>query len=73
MDISDTEIPSEPLINASVNGYYYGLGIQPNSDNIYVGDAKDFQSVGEIEIYSKDGVYLESFASGYVPSSFIFR
>ena len=73
MNITDTEIPSQPLITASVSGYYYGLGVQPISDNIYLGDAKDFQSTGEVEVYNKEGVYLESFTSGYVPSSFIFR
>ena len=73
MNITDPEIPSEPLIEASANGYFYGLGVQPGSDQIYVGDAKDFQSHGEVHVYSKDGVYLESFDAGYLPSGFIFR
>lgn len=71
MSISDTEIPSGPFISSI--GTFYGLGVQPESGDIYVGDAADFQTEGQVHVFSKNGVLLESFASGYVPSEFIFR
>ena len=71
MSITDTEIPKEPLIVNHL--YFYGLGIDPKTNEIYVGDAMDAQSKGSVFVYSEMGTIIESFEVGYFPNGFIFR
>lgn len=50
----------------------YSLGIHPQSGNIYIGDAKDYISNGEVFIYKQDGTWISSFSTGIIPTDFVF-
>jgi hypothetical protein len=71
MSIYDQAIPEAPFIAA--NGSFYGLGIAPNTGNIFIGDAVDYSSKGKVHIYDANGVFIESFDAGYLPNGFLFR
>ncbi|MCB0553134.1 MAG: hypothetical protein KDD02_06240 [Phaeodactylibacter sp.] len=68
----DATLPAQPLVSA--NGReFYGLGVEPATGNIWVGDAKDFQSRGEALSFSPSGLQLATFDAGYLPNGFAFK
>ena len=69
----DTRIlPDRPLIPQG-NHLFYALGIDPGSGHIYVSDARDFLSRGEVCIFSGQGTPLDSLKVGIIPGSFCFK
>lgn len=53
-------------------GNWYALGRQPDSGDIFLGNALDFQRPGQVYRYDDRGVAIDSFAVGIGPNSFIF-
>lgn len=51
----------------------YGLGVDPQTGNLFCADAGLFSANGEIVVYSPDGQRLMSFPAGIAPSELIFR
>lgn len=72
LDIDDTELPAQPLVSGDGRAFY-GLGIEPATGNIWLGDAVDFQSRGKVLRYSAQGALLKEFEAGFLPNGFIFR
>ncbi|MBO0935960.1 hypothetical protein J2I47_05325 [Fibrella sp. HMF5335] len=65
-----TSIPLDrPLINRS----FYGLGVDPATNIIYGGDAKDFNRGGTVVRYRATGVLLDSAKVGIAPNGFYFK
>lgn len=50
----------------------YCLATHPTTGNLYCGDAKDFNSAGEIVIRSPNGAQLGSFRAGIAPGEILF-
>jgi YVTN family beta-propeller protein len=73
MRYDDISLPGSALIGCSVNQYYWALGIEPNSGNIYVGDPKGFIQNGTVSIYNTGGVLLHNFNVGLGPGHFYFN
>ena len=73
MEISATELPNEPLINAESGSVFYGLGIDPNTEDIYVADALDYQQKGIVFRFDSEGNALDSFRAGIIPNGFLFN
>lgn len=71
MSIDATALPTKPLIKQGTK-IFYGLGVDPKSSDIYVSDAIDYKQNGQIERYSTDGVLIDQFKVGVLPSSFCF-
>lgn len=76
MAIDATELPSEPFI-APVVGVgrclYYALGVAPDTEDIYVGDAIDYQQRSIVYRYSKEGKLLDSFTAGVIAGDFCWK
>ena len=71
IDIATGKLPTEPLI--TIEGYgQYGIGIDPVSEDIYIADAKDYASNGEVLRYSSEGELIDTFEVGLLPSKFAF-
>jgi hypothetical protein len=71
MSISAHELPTEPLIPA--NGkQFYGLGVDPENGDIYVGDAIDHVQNGVVYQYKSDGTLLKEIPAGNSPLDFLF-
>ncbi|HNE28491.1 MAG: hypothetical protein U0U46_00730 [Saprospiraceae bacterium] len=51
----------------------YGLGVDPQSGNLYCADARDFASSGEIVVYTPAGQRITSFAAGIAPGEIVFK
>jgi DNA-binding beta-propeller fold protein YncE len=56
-----------------INGYFYGLGVEPVTNKIYCADARNFVSDGQVKRYSNTGVLQDSFQVGVAPNGFVFR
>ena len=50
----------------------YGLGVNPESGHIYLGDSNAFQSTGTAFIYNSSGNKMDEFATGIGPKGFLF-
>lgn len=76
MAITDKSLPDQPFITSNysdVYGGFYSLGIDPETSEIYVGDAIDHQQNGLCYRYSLSGKLLDQFKVGISPGNFAFK
>jgi hypothetical protein len=52
---------------------YYGIGVDPASGDVYIGDSNGFTSTGTGFRYSKDGTLIDDFPTGIGPNDFLFN
>jgi len=71
-DITADYLPLEPFISET-DFSFYGLGVDPVTDNIYTTDAVDYQSRGGVVFYKNDGTPIDAFEVGIVPGGFCFN
>ncbi len=69
-NISATSISSTPLFTSTATTLY-GFGVKEGK--IFVGDAKDYASDGEVFIYNNSGVLQKQFNVGLNPNGFYFN
>ncbi len=76
MAIDATELPAEPFIAPTFgtsHSLYYALGVAPDTEDIYVGDALDYQQRSIIRRYSHEGELLDSFTAGVIAGDFCWK
>lgn len=71
MNISSNSLPSILIITNSGN-IFYGLGIDPRNNDIYVSDAIDYVQNGMVFRYSASGSLIYQFSAGIIPGNFWF-
>ena len=71
MSIHDDALPSSTALDA--DGYLYALSIDPQTGDIYVADAIDYQQQGIVYRYSAAGKIIDSFYAGIIPTEFAWR
>lgn len=72
MGVSDGALPAVPLVAASSLQYFWALGIDPETGNLYIGDPKGFTQRGQVYIYNTSGEQLKTFSCGVGPGHFYF-
>ncbi len=72
MGIHEATVPTTPFIKAAKYQYYWALGIEPSTGNIYVGDPKGFIQKGNVLVYNTAGTLLQTFNVGLGPGQFYF-
>lgn len=70
---SATTEPLTPLLTADDVIQLYSFSVRPDNGDIWIGDAKDFTTVGMTYIYKEDGSLVDSFEVGISPTQFIFK
>ncbi len=50
----------------------YGLGINPDNGEVYLGDARDFQQRGRVFRYGATGAPIDTVTVGVIPNGFVF-
>lgn len=76
MSIDATSLPAEPFIEpitALGRCIYYALGVAPETGEIYVGDAIDYQQRSIIYRYSANGELLDTFTAGIIAGDFCWK
>ena len=68
-DASSTTFTATAIIDRS----FYGLGVDPETGNIYGGDDNGFAPDGTVYIYDANGNQLSTFRVGVGPNGFVFR
>lgn len=71
MPIDSNALPQSDFIPENDRNFY-GIGVDPRTNRIYVADAIDFTQRGEVLIYDQSGNEINSFKAGIIPSSFYF-
>lgn len=72
MSVNDSKLPATPFIASQKFQYFWGLGIDPLTDDIYVGDPKGFMQKGVVSVYNSSGEQKRTFAVGVGPGYFYF-
>lgn len=76
MSVNDKRIPDQAFItseNSNTYGGFYSLGIDPATNEIYIGDAIDHKQNGYVRRYSRAGKLLDEFKVGITPGNFAFK
>lgn len=69
-NLTATTIGTVPSFTSTATTLY---GFAVENDRIFVGDAKDYQSDGEVFIYNAAGTLQKQFAVGLIPNGFYFN
>lgn len=69
-NLNSTTANAIPIFTATATTMY-GFGV--NNGKIYIGDAKDYASDGEVFIYNTTGVLQKQFSVGLIPNGFYFN
>lgn len=72
MAVDADQLPANAFIEQG-NAFFGYLGIDPQSGDIYIGDPKDYQSIGNVYHYSKEGILITEFETGIIPAAFGFN
>ena len=72
MSINASTLPQQPFIAAQALQYYWAIGVEPGTNNIFIGDPKGFTQRGEVSVYNTGGTFLYSFKTGVGPGHFLF-
>jgi len=67
------QLPQNPIFSPSEDGVEILYGFEVNNGNIYIADAKDYVSNGEVFIYNLTGELKEKFSVQIIPNSFYFN
>lgn len=69
--ITATAIDDNPILNAG-NTVFYGLGVNPYNNEIYLSDAIDYVQAGKVYRYSPTMSLIDDFTTGIIPQDFTF-
>lgn len=72
MGVEDNALPTQPFIPAQPLQYFWGLGIEPVTGRIIVGDPKGFIQRGEVRFYNQQGQLQKTLTTGVGPGHFYF-
>jgi hypothetical protein len=68
--LNDFQLPESSLFDPSNNGLEILYGFKVSNGTIYISDAKDYASNGEVFIYSLNGALQQQFLVAIIPNSF---
>lgn len=71
MGVQDEGLPEERFLPEEGQNWY-GLGFDPQRNELWLADAKDYQQEGTIFRFDRKGRLLSTYMGGVIPSSFSF-
>lgn len=69
--ISASSLSTSPFISAG-NTIFYGFGISPYNNEVYLADAIDYVQAGSVSRYDYAGTLITTFTVGIIPQDFTF-
>ncbi len=72
-DVASQSLSETFRITANPEGWFYNMAVEPTTGDIYVADAGNYMDNGTVYRYSNDGVLLNSFRAGIIPSAMLFK
>lgn len=64
---------SRKVTGTFLTGYFYGVGVEQVSGDVYLTDPKNFVLPGEVLIYAATGQFRTKFTAGVIPGSIAFK
>ncbi len=64
---------SRTVAGTFLTGYFYGIGVEQVSGDVYLTDPKNFVLPGEVLIYAATGQFRTKFTAGVIPGSIAFK
>lgn len=71
MNTNAAALPQIPILKQA-NSNFYALACHPKTGVLFVSDAKDYVSRGQVQMIHGNGTPVGSFSAGIIPSGFIF-
>lgn len=72
MSTQDESLPAEPFLPYA-GTLYYGLGIDPDTGEVYVADAIDYVQNGVVYRFTAEGQPVDTLRVGVIPGNFCFK
>ncbi len=72
LDITASSVSHSPLVLRGTKNFY-GMGINPFNEDVYVTDAINYIQNGKVMIYDKQGTFKSSFSVGIIPGGVFFE
>ena len=72
-DIYSLSLSETFRITPGSKGLFYNMAVDPNTGDLYVADVKNYMMNGVVYRYSFDGILLNSFEVGMIPSALLFK
>jgi YVTN family beta-propeller protein len=72
-NVSTTVAPTDAFINEASATSFYGIGIDPKTDVLYVADDRGFTSSGTVFRYNLTGESIDNLTAGIGPNGFAFH
>ena len=72
MSVDADRVPVRPFLD-SRGTIYYGLTVDPTTDEVYIADAVDYTQQGKIYRYSASGELIDEFYVGIIPGAFCWK
>ncbi|MBT3268171.1 YncE family protein [Candidatus Poribacteria bacterium] len=71
---TNTQSVTADFITASAHGAgaFYGLSVNPDSGLIYVSDAKDYATSGDVYVFEPNGTFVRQFEADLLPRAMAF-
>ena len=73
LSISSHAAPASPLFTETNATGFYGIGIDPRNDLLYLADAKNFAGNGTVYRYTLSGEPVDNKVAGRGPNGFVFK
>ena len=73
MHIGSTALPSESITHGQQGIFYYSLGLDPVTGHLLLGNAMDYISAGEVDVFQDDGMKVETIPAGIIPGGYFAR
>jgi YVTN family beta-propeller protein len=73
IDIASQSAPASPLFTEASVTSFYGIGIDPETDLLYLSDAKNFAGNGIVYRYTLSGEPVDNKVAGRGPNGFVFK
>ncbi len=71
--IAETATTNTSAIHITYASTIYGFNINPSNGELYLTDAVDYASAGNVYLYDKNATLLNQFSAGIVPSKIVFN
>jgi YVTN family beta-propeller protein len=72
-NIVQIDTQNHSVVGPFATGIHYGVGVEEESGDVYIADAKDFVTPGSILVYSPNGTKRDEHTVGLIPGRFAFN
>lgn len=73
MHIDSVSLPAESITHGQQGVFYYSLGLDGVTGNLLLGNAMDYISAGEVDVFQDDGTKVMTIEAGIIPGGYFTR